>query len=232
MHFTISIPFYDDSMWADTQCGKTRLLIDLIKHNEKLIEPPPDKLLYLFTAEQTGYDTIKRTICDNAATSTLKTYEFIDCNNGLPSMSVIKPKLGKATLLILDDLMVIAAPSTKNVDNLNNLASCDSHHTNTSVIFVCQNLNYSSGKLCNTRVNSQYHILFKSLTDSRDVEMIASNKKISIGTLQKVLQDVGKKQYGYLVFDGSPKGCCNTRLRTGILPDNETIIYDIDKETV
>ena len=87
---------------------------------------------------------MKQIICDNLETSKLKTYEFVDCNQGIPSMNELKTKLSDATLLVLDDLMVIAASNTKNVENLNNIASRDSHHTNTSVIFVCQNLNFGN----------------------------------------------------------------------------------------
>ena len=54
-----------------TQCGKTRFIMDLIKQNDELIVPPVDKLLYLYSIEQTGYDDIKKNIRDNADTSTL-----------------------------------------------------------------------------------------------------------------------------------------------------------------
>jgi hypothetical protein len=142
-------------------------------------------------------------------------------------MEIIKEKLGKNTLLVLDDLMVLATTNSTNLTNLDNMASRDSHHSNTSVIFVCQNLNFGSGKLRNCRVNSQYHIMCKSLTDCRDVEMIAANKKICQSKLRKVLEDVGKTQYGYLVFDGCQKGYANARVRTGIFPEDETVIYDL-----
>jgi hypothetical protein len=84
--------------------------------------------------------------------------------------------------------------------------------------------------LRNARVNRQYHTMFNNLSDSRDIEMVASNKKISAGKLRNILSDIGKKQYGYLLFDGSPRSYDNARLRTGILPGDDTIIYDIDKE--
>jgi hypothetical protein len=138
-----------------SQSGKTRYIINIIKHNQTLIEPPPDKLIYLYSVEQTGYDEIKKHVRDNADNSTLQTYEFLDCSQGIPPWEEIKPKLGKATLLVLDDLMIIGASNKSNLENLNNIASRDSHHSNTSVIFVCQNLNYGSGKLQNCRVNSQ-----------------------------------------------------------------------------
>ena len=213
------------TLCGPSQSGKTYLIEKIIRNHETLIEPNIDKLIYLYTVD--NYDGIKQYIRDNAHTSTLKTFEFIDCNKGIPSMEIIKEKLGKNTLLVLDDLMVLATTNSTNLTNLDNMASRDSHHSNTSVIFVCQNLNFGSGKLRNCRVNSQYHIMCKSLTDCRDVEMIAANKKMCQSKLRKVLEDVGKTQYGYLVFDGCQKGYANARVRTGIFPEDETVIYDL-----
>ena len=132
-----------------TQSGKTHKIVEVIDNIDKVIQPTPDKLLYLYTAEQPSYDKIKEIIRDKATTSTLKTCEFIDCTKGIPTIADIKPKLGDATLKVLDDLMVLAMTTKENSDNLNNLASRDSHHLNISVMFVCQNLNYGSGKLRN-----------------------------------------------------------------------------------
>ena len=213
------------TLCGPSQSGKTYLIEKIIRNHETLIEPKIDKLIYLYSVD--NYDGIKRYIRDNAHTSTLKTFEFIDCNKGIPSMETIKEKLGKNTLLVLDDLMVLATTNSTNLTNLDNIASRDSHHSNTSMIFVCQNLNFGSGKLRNCRVNSQYHIMCKSLTDCRDVEMVAANKKICQSKLRKVLEDIGKTQYGYLVFDGCPKGYDNARVRTGIFPEDETVIYDV-----
>ncbi|CAB3978028.1 Hypothetical predicted protein [Paramuricea clavata] len=142
-------------------------------------------------------------------------------------MDTLKEKLGKSTLIILDDLMIIAGNDSVNLTNLNNIASRDSHHSNASVIFVCQSLNYGSGKLRTIKVNSQYHIMCKSLSCYRDVETVAANKKICKNKIHQVINDVGKKEYGYIVFDGCPKGCANTRVRTGIFPKDETIVYDV-----
>jgi DNA replication protein DnaC len=133
------------TMCGPTQCGKTHLIVKIIDNIDDVIEPPPDKLLYLYTAGQTSYDDIKQIVRKNAPTSALKSCEFINCNNGIPSIASLKSRLGTATLLILDDLMIIAASNKENMEKLNNLASRDSHHFNTSVIFVCQNLNYGNG---------------------------------------------------------------------------------------
>ncbi|CAB4013526.1 Hypothetical predicted protein [Paramuricea clavata] len=230
----VTLPFYHPFMMTicgPTQSGKTHLMVEIIKDIDKLIIPTPDKLLYLYTAEQPIYEEIKEIVHGNYKTSSLKVCEFYDCTRlGIPTIENIKPLLGERTLLILDDLMVLAMSSKENTDNLNNLASRDSHHLNISVFFVCQNLNYGNGKLRNMRINSMYHLVFNSHTDSRDIELIAINKGIRLPTLRKVLADVGKKQY--VLFDGCPHAPANTRVRTGILPDERTIIYDLEKQFV
>ncbi|CAB3982341.1 DNA polymerase [Paramuricea clavata] len=218
------------TLCGPTQCGKTRYITDIIKNNDELIEPPVDKLLYLYTVYQPAYDDIQKHIRDNAATNALKTCEFVDCSGGILSLDEVRVKLGKATLLVLDDLMVVANANRTNLENLDNLASRDSHHTNTSVIFVCQSLAYGNGRLRNCRVNSQYHTVFNSLTDSRDMEMIASNKKIPLARMRKIVNDVGKTQHGYVLFDGSPRGYANSRIRTGIFPQDHTVVYDVGDE--
>jgi hypothetical protein len=152
-----------------TQSGKTYKIVEIIEHIDEVIQPTPDKLLYLYTAEQPGYDKIKEIIRNNTTTSKLQTCEFVDCTKGVPTVADIKPKLGNATLMVLDDLMVLAMTTKENADNLNNLASRDSHHLNISVMFVCQNLNYGSGKLRNVRINSMYHLVFNNHTDTRDI---------------------------------------------------------------
>lgn len=65
--------------------------------------------------------------------------------------------------------------------------------------------------------------MFKSLTDSRDMEMIAANKKISMTVLHKILADIRH---------GSPKSYANTRVRTNIFPEDETTVYEINNEIV
>jgi predicted AAA+ superfamily ATPase len=73
-------------MCGPTQCGKTALIKDIVKNIDRVIKPTPDRLVYLYTADQTNYDDIKQIIRKNAATSKLKTFEFIDCNQGIPSI--------------------------------------------------------------------------------------------------------------------------------------------------
>ena len=153
------------TLCGPTQSGKTYIIKRTVESVDALITPTPTKLLYLYTCYQPIYDEIIGVIKEKKESSSLKDYEFIDCNKGIPSILQLKNKLGEKTLLVLDDLMVVSASSKENTENLNNIAARDSHHSNTSVIFVCQNLNYGNGKLRNVRINSQYHLMLKNLSD-------------------------------------------------------------------
>ena len=59
------------TMCGPTQCGKTHLMVKIIDNIDNVIEPVPDKLLYLYTAEQTGYDDIKQIVRKNALYNTM-----------------------------------------------------------------------------------------------------------------------------------------------------------------
>lgn len=225
------IPFHHPflmTLCGPSQSGKTYKILQIIQHADVMITPCITKLLYLFTAYQDMYDKIKQIIDKGKQNgSKLTSYEFIDCSKSIPSFEKIKPKLGERTLLVLDDLMITSVSNKENTENLDNIASRDSHHTNTSVIFVCQNLNYGNGKLRNVRVNSQYHLMLKNLADLRNIEMVASNKKIPHAVINEINNDVANMKYGYVLFDASQKSYANAKLRTGIFPGDDTIIYNI-----
>ena len=117
-----------------SQCGKTYWIFQYIK---EMIEPTPNKIIYLYTAKEPIYDEMK--IIIEAQKINIK---FIECNKGIPPASDLQTNLSNTTLVVLDDLMTVATSSKENTDNLDNFASRDSHHSNISVIFTCQNLTY------------------------------------------------------------------------------------------
>ena len=149
--------------------------------------------------------------------------EFLDCNSGIARANDIQTNLSDNTLVVLDDLMTL----TSSKDNLDNFASRDSHHSNMSVIFTCQNLCYGNGKLQNSRVNSQYTLLFKNMGDRRNMHMLSDNKGLKQTKSNNILGDIEEKTYGYLLFDNCPTSFDNARVRTNIFPSEKTVIYDV-----
>ena len=178
----IAIPFQHPFMLTicgPSQCGKTFWIYNLLLHLDEMIVPTIVKIVYLYTTYQPLYDKIKELIQQKNISEKKNSIEFIDCNNkGIPRAGDIQPNLSDNTLVILDDLMTVASSSKENTINLDNFASRDSHHGNISIIFTCQNLCYGNGKLRNTRMNSQYTLLFKNIGDRRNMYMIADNKGV------------------------------------------------------
>ena len=126
--------------------------------------------------------------------------------------------------MILDDLMGVAASSKENTANL---ACRDSHHSNTSIIFTCQNLCYGNCKLRNSRINSQYTLLFKNIGDRRNMTMVGDNKGIKRCVFNNIVSDIEQSSYGYLLFDNCTTSYENSRVRTNIFPDDKTLIYNV-----
>ena len=82
----------------------------------------------------------------------------IEFNEGVPSISEFDSGKGSC-LLILDDLM------HETNDVVTKLFTRLSHHTNTSVIFITQNI-FGGGKETRTiTLNAQYMVLFKNVRD-------------------------------------------------------------------
>ena len=178
----MSIPFnhpFVMTVTGPTQSGKTYLIAQIIKIADELILPPPTKLMYAYSCWQPLYDEIKKHIDENKGSSSLQSYEFIDCSKRLPRIEDIKS--GRENVLfVMDDLMVDTASNKASLEMLNQLVVRDSHHSNMSVIYVCQNLYYGEGKLRTVKQNSKYQIVFNNFADVRNLEMVCQNRKISI----------------------------------------------------
>ncbi len=99
-----------------TGSGKSVFVQRLIKHAETVISPPPDRILYCYGVFQSMFNEMIG----------------VEFNEGLPSLGEFDGS--RHTLLIIDDLM------HETNDVVSKLFTRGSHHTNTSVIFITQNL--------------------------------------------------------------------------------------------
>jgi hypothetical protein len=126
-------------------------------------------------------------------------------------------------LIVVDDLMREAGNSV--VD----LFTRGSHHTNTSVIFITQNMFHQGQGQRSISLNSHYMVLFKNPRDSAQIAYLArqiypSNPKY----IQEAYTDATKRPFGYIVLDlkqQTPEDC---RCRTNIFgeePPGYEIVY-------
>ena len=185
-------------------CGKTSLTKAIIQH--QLIEPKPNKILWLYAEDQPMYKSMKGV-------------EFIQ---GIPDDLETRFDAHYNNLLIIDDLMT----RCQNDDRLTRLFSVGSHHRNLSIIFIVHNL-FSQGKEMRTlSLNTHYIVLFKNPRDRLQIsvlarQMYAHNARFLI----EAYHDATQEAYGYLMMDLKPTTKDILRVRTGILPGDRQLVY-------
>lgn len=126
-------------------------------------------------------------------------------------------------VLVLDDIMMQVAKSKESL----NLFCVTAHHRRVSVFMLAQNL-YMPGNFTRTiSLNCQYVILFRNVRDSRQVLIFESHV---FPSKLKYFKDAYDKAtmipfFGYLVVNMSPGTEDKCRLRTHILPKEDTAVY-------
>lgn len=51
-------------------------------------------------------------------------------------------------------------------------------------------------------------------------------QKIPTDKMMSLSDEIRRNDYGYVLFDNCPKSFDNARIRTGILPEDDTVILD------
>ncbi len=192
-----------------TMGGKTFLLKEILKYKDILIKPSPTNLIYCYKAWQPSYDEIKSNILN---------IQFVE---GLVDTELLTPSV--VNLIIFDDLM----NECINSNTIMNLFTVGSHHKNTSVFFLSQNI-FSKGKFArDITLNSSYMIIFRNPRDQQQVQILArqiypNNSRFLIDSFE----DATKLPYGYLLLDLKQSTETKNRIQTGILPTQQRIIFD------
>ena len=100
-----------------TGCGKTTFVARLLRNAAAMIDPPPERITWYYGEWQAAYENL------DIPNMRLK--------EGLPTSF---DNDGKRGLVVLDDIMA------ETDGRVTNLFTKKSHHSNTSVIYLVQNL--------------------------------------------------------------------------------------------
>jgi len=209
------LPFHSPTtilLSGATMSGKTTLTYEILKHAKGMFEIPPQKIVYAYGEYQPLYNEMEKTIPELVLHQNLPSKEDIDSwSTG-----------SNHTILILDDLL---NQVTQNQDSVY-LFCVTAHHRRVTVLFLTQNL-YMPGKYARTiSLNCHYFILFRNVRDARQI--ITFGSQVFPGKV-KYFKDAYEKAttvpYGYLLVDVSPRSPDKYRLRTRILPGEDTTIY-------
>lgn len=178
--------------------GKTQFVFRLIRHADRLVDPPPEKIVYCYGEFQPSF----------------LEFSQVEFHEGLPDVGSFDGR--SRVLLIIDDLMNEAD------QNVCNLFTKLSHHRNVSVVFVTQNLFHRNRHVRTMNLNTHYVVLFKNPRDAGQVAIMARQmypRKSNF--VVEAFRDATREPYGYLMIDLKPETDDRYRFRTNIFPDDE-----------
>ena len=190
-----------------TSCGKTEWVKKFVRHLSRMMVPiPQDIVWYYGGAWQKGYEDLR---------------DFgVRFEEGLPDIETLKNVNDKRRLLILDDLMHDADA------RIVQLFTKGSHHQNTSVMYLVQNVFDRHKDHRTISLNSHYMVLFKNPRDATQVRVLA--QQMYPGE-EKYFKDSFKEAtsvpYGYLVVDLRQDTPDHLRLRTGLFNKLGQFVY-------
>jgi hypothetical protein len=186
-----------------TGSGKSVFVQRLLKHAKSVIDPPPDRILYCYGVYQTVFAE----------------FQGVVFHEGLPSLAEFDGR--NHTLVIIDDLM----HETNN--EVTKLFTRGSHHTNTSVIYITQNMFHPDKETRTITLNAQYLVLFKNVRDKSQIAHLS--RQMYPGRSKHMTEsyiDATSVPYSYLFVDLKPQTDDKHRLKASIFPDDkENYVY-------
>ena len=193
-------------------CGKSTLVSKIIANINQVMDRVPARIVVCYSRMQHLYDTFKKLApCP---------IEFIE---GLPADLVTPPN----TLLILDDLQ-----GRENVRAISSWFTKNSHHYDTSVLYLIQNIFDKFPEHRTISLNAHYIIVFKNPRDASQIshlarQMYPTNPNVMISAYKQATAEA----HGYLLVDLKQNTSDIWRLRQGLFPA-EGIFAFVDQDTV
>lgn len=200
-------PNFNCIISGPTQSGKSTLVRKILQNVDTMFEPKIDQILWCYDQYQPLYDTIS---------------SKVTFHEGIPDMSNFKSS--GHTLLILDDLMEECASNS----TISKLFSVHSHHKNLSVFYITQTL-FPRGQASRTlSLNTHYFIVFRNPRDQTSFGYLARQMYSSPKSkhLIEAYNDATRSRaHSYLFLDLKQDTDECLRVRTGILPSDEHVVY-------
>ena len=196
-----------------TQAGKSFFTFKLLENASGMFEKVPKKMIYAYGEYQQLFEEMECRI------------RGLIFHHGLPSREQIMEWTDPSehTIIVLDDMMTQVTKS----EDLLFLFTVSAHHRCCSVIFLTQNL-FMPGKFARSiSLNCHYVIMFRNFRDNRSV--ISGFGSQAYPGKTKFFKDAYEKStsepYGYIVLDTTVAISDQFRLRTKVLPNEDTHVF-------
>ena len=188
--------------------GKTVWVRSLLKQANRMINPPPERIVWCYSQWQPAYMEM------------LVSIPHIEFVKGIPPALEQDSYLdvNKRNLMVFDDQMIDASKDKRIV----NLFTRGSHHRNLSVIYIVQNLFHQGKGSRSISLNSHYLVLFKNPRDKLQILTLAKQMYPGkTGLFLNQYEEAVKRPFGYLLIDLKTTTEDQCRLRTNVLPSEE-----------
>jgi predicted ATPase len=203
-----------------SKSGKTTLVHNLLSLGDSIFTSKPSYVILYYKFMQDIYHQMHRNKLIHEMIS-LDDEDFTYENISLK----IKDHKTKGALVIFDDTMTDISSNFEQV--FTNL----SHHQNTSVIFITQNLFYNDKSYRTMSLNADYLFIMKNARDKLQIINLA--KQFCPGNSTYVTQafvDATKTPYSYILIDFTQKVSDNLRIRSKIFPHEFPYTVYLDKD--
>ena len=192
--------------------GKTTFVYKLLKHKDIMFETAPDKILYCHGIEQPLFLEMEKSLPSIHFHKGLPTQELIEAYSYSKSCNIV----------VLDDLM----DSVVSDAEMEKLFTLGAHHRRLIIIYLNQNLYCKGSKARTISLNTHFLVLMKNPRGLSSLQCLS--RQVFAGKSKLLIDaynDCMKAPYGYLVLDLSPFSREDTRLRSKIFQNEDTIIY-------
>lgn len=220
MDFRLKNPFTAICAGA-SQSGKTTFVLNLLRNIDLLFEDPRCKknIIYYYKEMQSSLQSFQAEQIVQHWVHQLPTVEDI-------KEKTIIAKDSGGSIVIIDDF---AADLNKEIAEIFTVIG---HHSNTTVILLCQNL-FQQGPIFRTiSLNSTYIIVFKNPRDSSQISYFArqfapNNSKWIVSAFKEAT----KRPYSYMFFNNHQSTADYLRVCSNILPNEWPIVVYTEKKS-
>jgi predicted ATPase len=203
-----------------SKSGKTTLVRNLLTIGESIFSSKPEYVILYYKFMQDIYLDMNNKGLINEMVS-LEDEDFTYEN----VLHKIRDHKTRGALVIFDDTM------TELSSNFEQVFTNLSHHQNTSVIFITQNLFYNDKSYRTMSLNSDYLFVMKNARDKLQITNLA--KQFCPGNSTYVIQafiDATRNPFSYLLIDFTQRASDNLRLRSKIFPHEFPYTVYLDKD--
>lgn len=187
--------------------GKSTLVSKIIDHHEEIFNNIFDRIIFCSDGSSLN---LNKTI-------PIEQYEYLD--------KAIIDSLDKSinNCIIIDDFMHKAA----NDIQISEIFTKRSHHSNTTLIFLLQNVFPKSKYMTDIRRNATYLIFMSNPSDEKSIKLISHQiDPNNPNFLYSAYLDATKnKPFNYILIDLHQQQRDEVRYRTNIIPDGSTFVY-------